>query len=69
VFDKLKAKDIDSLVEYCSLTPHGVRAHPTDEHFLPFFFAVGAAADTAKPERVFDDIEAGVLAMDPYVFS
>jgi 4,5-DOPA dioxygenase extradiol len=68
VFDKLKKRDIDSLVEYRSLTPHGARAHPTDEHFLPFFFAVGAAAESAKPERVFDDIEAGVLAMDAYVF-
>ncbi|MNC94561.1 hypothetical protein D3C83_114460 [compost metagenome] len=57
------------MVEYRSLTPHGARAHPTDEHFLPFFFAVGAAAESAKPERVFDDIEGGVLAMDAYVFA
>ena len=68
VFEKLKTRDIDSLVEYRSLTPHGARAHPTDEHFLPFFFAVGAAAENARPERVFDDIESGVLAMDAYVF-
>ena len=69
VFEKLKTRDLGSLVDYRSLSPQGVRAHPTDEHFLPFFFAVGAAAEAAKPERVFDDIEGGVLAMDAYVFA
>mgnify|MGYP003694387649 CR=1 FL=1 len=42
VKQKLEQKDIDSLVEYRSRSPHGVRAHPTDEHFLPLFFALGA---------------------------
>ena len=69
VFEKLNPKDLDSLVDYRSASPHGVRAHPTDEHFLPFFFAVGAAAEDARPERVYDAIEAGVLAMDAYVFA
>jgi len=69
VFEKLNTKDLDSLVDYRSASPHGVRAHPTDEHFLPFFFAVGAAAEDARPERVYDAIEAGVLAMDAYVFA
>ena len=68
VFDKIKQRDIDALVDYRSASPHGVRAHPTDEHFLPLFFALGAAAEDAKPERVFDAIESGVLAMDAYVF-
>jgi 4,5-DOPA dioxygenase extradiol len=69
VFDKLNKKDVDTLVDYRSASPHGVRAHPTDEHFLPLFFALGAAAAKAKPERVYDAIDAGVLAMDAYVFS
>ena len=69
VFDKLKHRDIDGLVDYRSASPHGVRAHPTDEHFLPLFFALGAAAEKSKPERVYDAIDAGVLAMDAYVFA
>jgi 4,5-DOPA dioxygenase extradiol len=69
VFDQLKAKDIDSLIDYRSRSPHGVRAHPTDEHFLPLFFALGAASEAAKPQRVYDAIDAGVLAMDAYVFT
>jgi 4,5-DOPA dioxygenase extradiol len=69
VFEKLKEKDVESLVEYRSRSPHGVRAHPTDEHFLPLFFALGAASEKAKPQRVYDAIDSGVLAMDAYVFA
>jgi 4,5-DOPA dioxygenase extradiol len=45
-----------------------VRAHPSEEHFLPLFVALGAAPGQAKPERIFGDIEGGALAMDTYVF-
>ncbi len=69
VLQTLKDKDVDSLVDYRSRSPHGVRAHPTDEHFLPLFVALGAASDKAKPERVYDAIDSGVLAMDAYVFA
>ena len=69
VFDKLNRHDIEDLVEYRSRSPHGERAHPTDEHFLPLFFALGAAPERAKPERIYDAIDAGVLAMDAYVFN
>ncbi|MGH8724662.1 MAG: DODA-type extradiol aromatic ring-opening family dioxygenase [Burkholderiales bacterium] len=68
VFEKLKEGDVESLVDYRSRSPHGARAHPTDEHFLPLFFALGAAGK-GKPERVYDAIDSGVLAMDAYVFS
>ena len=69
VFEKLEEKDLDALLEYRSRSPHGVRAHPTDEHFLPLFVALGAAQEDAKPERIYDAIDSGVLAMDAYVFS
>ena len=68
VFEKLRDNDIESLVDYRSRSAHGARAHPTDEHFLPLFFALGAAAGHARPERVYDAIDSGVLAMDAYVF-
>jgi 4,5-DOPA dioxygenase extradiol len=69
VFDKLNQHEVEDLVEYRSRSADGVRAHPTDEHFLPLFFALGAAPRQAKPERIYDAIDSGVLAMDAYVFS
>ena len=50
-------------------SPDAVRAHPTDEHFLPLFFALGAAGKDYKAERLYDGIEMGALAMDAYRFS
>jgi 4,5-DOPA dioxygenase extradiol len=48
--------------------PHGQRAHPTPEHYLPLPFAFGAS-DTAAPVKVLDGgMTFGVLAMDAYVF-
>ncbi len=66
---RLEAHDIDSLIDYRSRSPHGARAHPTDEHFLPLFFALGAAPGKTRPERIYDAIDSGVLAMDAYVFN
>ncbi len=69
VKDRIERRDLESLADYRRLSPHGVRAHPTDEHFLPLFVALGAAPGAAKPERVFDAVESGVLAMDAYVLN
>jgi len=66
---KLVEKDFEALVDYRSANPHGVRAHPTDEHFLPLFVALGAAQEDATPERIYDAIDSGVLSMDSYVFA
>jgi 4,5-DOPA dioxygenase extradiol len=67
VREKIEAHDLDSIVDYRSRSPHGARAHPTDEHFLPLFIALGAAPERGKPERIYDAIDSGVLAMDAYV--
>jgi len=68
VKERLESRRIEELTSYRTLSPQGVRAHPTDEHFLPLFVALGAAGDGA-PERVYDAIDSGVLAMDAYVFN
>jgi 4,5-DOPA dioxygenase extradiol len=65
---QIEAHDQDALADYRSRAPHAARAHPTDEHFLPLFFALGAARDNYKPERIYSAIDSGVLSMDAYVF-
>jgi len=48
--------------------PEALTNHPTPEHFLPFFVALGAG-DPAKPGRVLHrSWTYGVLAMDAYAF-
>ena len=65
---RIDAHDADALADYRSRAPHAARAHPTDEHFLPLFFALGAARDNYKAERFFSSVDSGVLSMDAYVF-
>jgi 4,5-DOPA dioxygenase extradiol len=69
VRERLEAHDLDTLADYRARSPHGARAHPSDEHFLPLFVALGAARDDYRPERILKSIDSGVLAMDAYVFN
>jgi 4,5-DOPA dioxygenase extradiol len=69
VKERIDSHELDELADYRRLSADGVRAHPTDEHFLPLYFALGAARKDYKPERLYDGIEMGALAMDAYRFS
>ena len=64
----LAADDRESLVGYREIAPGAVRSHPTEEHFLPLYIALGAAGPHARAERIHAGIEARALAMDAYVF-
>jgi 4,5-DOPA dioxygenase extradiol len=68
VDEALGKRDFERLADYRSQAPHAVRAHPTEEHFLPLFIALGAARGAAAPQRLVDYVEGGALAMDAYAF-
>ena len=60
---------IDDLLAYRSLAPAAAEQHPTDEHLLPVFVALGAAGDGARAKRLHSSVEFGALRMDSYAFS
>jgi 4,5-DOPA dioxygenase extradiol len=64
VEDKIASGDTAALLDYRQQAPHAQRAHPTDEHFLPLFFALGAAAEGARPDYLSREVRYGMLAMD-----
>jgi 4,5-DOPA dioxygenase extradiol len=68
VYAQLSSRDTDALLRYRDAAPSALRAHPTEEHFLPLFVAWGAAGDNARAERIFEGLEAGALSMDSYAF-
>ena len=59
--------DVASLLDYRARAPHAVHNHPTEEHILPLFVALGAAAH-GEAIRLHDRVDSGVLAMDSYGF-
>jgi 4,5-DOPA dioxygenase extradiol len=65
---QLAAGDADALVQYRDHAPHAVRAHPTDEHFLPLFVAFGAAGAAPRVEAVVEGFEGGALSLHSWAF-
>jgi 4,5-DOPA dioxygenase extradiol len=65
---RLGAGDTEKLLEYREHAPHATRAHPTEEHLLPLFTALGAAGNQAPVQHVHQGTTYGVLAMDIFLF-
>ncbi len=62
----LQRGDVAALLDYRAQAPHAVRAHPSEDHFLPLFFALGAAQDGAVPQYISREVMHGILAMDAF---
>jgi 4,5-DOPA dioxygenase extradiol len=67
--EQLQASRFEPLLDYRAQAPFAVRNHPSEEHLLPLFVAMGAASDSPKADRLHSSYEYGVLAMDMYAFS
>lgn len=59
----------DNLVDFVEKAPYARENHPTLEHILPLFVALGAAGDDAVGQVLHESIDEAVLAMDAYCFS
>ena len=64
--DRLKEGDLPALLNYRTQAPHAHRAHPTEDHFLPLFFALGAAGSQARPNYLTREVMYSMLAMDSF---
>ena len=62
----LERGDMKALLNYRSLAPHAERAHPTEDHFLPLFFALGAAGDDLHANYLSREVMYSMLAMDAF---
>ncbi len=68
VEDKLKTHDVQALLNYRQLSADGRQAHPSEDHLLPLFVALGAAGHAAQPEAFYRGVSDYVIAMDGYAF-
>lgn len=67
--NKIEAADVDALLAYRDRSPFAVENHPTEEHLLPLFCAIGAAGNGWKGRKLHGSCEFGVLSMDAYAFN
>jgi 4,5-DOPA dioxygenase extradiol len=58
----------DDLLDYRRQAPFATKNHPTEEHLLPLYAALGVAGENARAERFHASSTYSVLRMDVYAF-
>jgi 4,5-DOPA dioxygenase extradiol len=64
----IEAGDWDSLMQYRQLAPYAQENHPTEEHLLPLFVALGAGGPNAKGQLLHRSYTYSVFSMAAYAF-
>jgi len=64
---RIDSRDTDALLDWTRQAPHARQNHPTPEHFLPLFVALGAGGDD-QATRLNHVHEMGSLALDAWRF-
>jgi 4,5-DOPA dioxygenase extradiol len=66
---RIERHDLAKLLDYRANAPYAQAAHPTDEHLLPLYFAMGAAGDQWTDfQHMNDEIRHSAIAMDSWMF-
>ena len=66
---QIKDGNWEALLDWETQAPFAQDNHPTPEHFLPLFVALGAAGGAPVSDHLFDGIENAAFAMDAWSFS
>lgn len=67
--DRFDAGDSDAILNAVEVAPYGRENHPTMDHILPLFAAMGAGGKALRAERLHHSYTYGVLSMDAYAFT
>lgn len=65
---RLAARDLPALLDWQRQAPHARHAHPTVEHLMPLFVALGAAGESMAVRPLHRSHEFGSLALDAFAF-
>jgi 4,5-DOPA dioxygenase extradiol len=64
----LQEQRLPDLLAYRRLAPFAAKNHPTEEHILPLYAAIGAAGEHAVSDHLHASATYGILRMDVYAF-
>lgn len=65
---RLADKDLPALLDYRRQAPGSAQAHPSEEHLLPLYVALGAGSPDCTVNHFHAGIDDYVIAMDAYAF-
>lgn len=65
---EIEAGDTEALLDWERTAPEPRRAHPTEDHFLPLFVAMGAAGRGVAGRRVHQGFSLGSLSLAAFEF-
>lgn len=68
IAERMTAGAVDDVLHSVERAPHGTDNHPTPDHILPLYVAMGAGGTSFKAERLHHSVTYGLLAMDVYAF-
>jgi len=68
VDSELDSGNSANLLEFKEKAPYWRENHPTDEHFLPIFVAMGAAGKDFAARKIHESVTYDFLAMDAWEF-
>jgi 4,5-DOPA dioxygenase extradiol len=74
VFDEWLAERIaesnwEAVLNYRKIAPHAEKNHPTEEHLLPLFVALGAGGNEVKGVQLHHSYNYGAFSMAAYAFT
>lgn len=67
--ERVVAGDREALTHYRARAPFAVENHPTDEHLMPLYVAIGAAGADATARKLHGSRDFGVLSMEAFAFA
>ncbi|MEM9278833.1 MAG: class III extradiol ring-cleavage dioxygenase [Pseudomonadota bacterium] len=65
---ELQSGNSDKLLDYRKNAPFAAENHPTDEHLLPIYVAMGAAGENFSATKIHESYTFDFLAMDAWEF-
>jgi len=69
ISDKLLTHDIPALLDFHRQAPDAQIAHPTDEHLMPLFVALGAGLDAGGINQIHNSFSCGSISMSGFAFA
>ncbi len=66
--DNVVSRDVDELKAFPSRPAMARDAHPTDEHLMPLFVAMGAGWDGGESRRIHNSFSYGSISMAAFAF-